>query len=55
MITNDYKNGYNNHKCAHCATKRDPRTRLEVFLYNSFAGLLGAAVLIAPYFLFIYL
>lgn len=55
MITNDYKNGYNNHKPAHCATSKREISRAEMFLVDTVVGLLGASVLITPYFLFIYL
>jgi hypothetical protein len=39
MITNDYKNGYNNHKPAHCATSKREKSRAEMFLVDTVVGL----------------
>ena len=52
----DYKYGYKSpRQASNCATSKREKSRADMFLVDTGAGLLGAAVLIAPYFLFIYL
>lgn len=55
MITSDYKSGYNNQKPAHCATSKRQKSRAEMFLVDTFIGLLGAAILLTPVVCYIYL
>ena len=48
MITNDYKNGYNNHKPAHCATSKRQKSRAQMFLVDTVVGLIGGLIIGLP-------
>ncbi len=50
MITNDYKNGYNydTRGSKGCATSKREISRFEMFLFDTFIGLIGGMLLALP-------
>jgi len=48
MITSDYKNGYNIHKRARCATSKREKSRTEMFLVDTLVGLIGGLMISLP-------
>jgi len=50
MITNDYKNGYHydTRGFKGCATSKREISRLEMFLLDTFIGLIGGMLLALP-------
>lgn len=55
MITSDFKNGVYQNKAAKCATSKRAISRAEMFIVDTFIGLLGAAILLTPILCYIYL
>ena len=48
MITSDYKNGYNIHKRARCATSKREKSRTEMFIVDTLVGLIGGLMISLP-------
>ncbi len=52
----DYKYGYKSaRQTSNCATSKRSTSRFEMFIFDILGGLLGAAALLTPFLLFIYL